>query len=61
MLKRIKEFKVVAPVGSGRSLVLENSMDRTIKNGLKSKFVFEKDFERTFRKHAAKWRKYYSE
>ena len=44
-----------------KPLGLETDTDKAIEKGLKSKMIQERDFEKTFKKHSAKWRKYYSE
>lgn len=65
MLKRIKEFMIVAPVKAdkkhAKSLILDTDSDKAIEKGLQSKMVEEKNFEKEFKKHSAKWRKHYSE
>ena len=46
---------------AAKQLVLEKDTDKAIEKGFKSKMIEEKKFEIIFKKHSAKWRKYYSE
>jgi hypothetical protein len=59
-LELLRSFNFVH-VRNKKELILETDIDRAVEKGLKSRMVEEKNFEKEFKKHSAKWRKHYSE
>lgn len=42
-----------------KKLVLETDTDKAIEKGLKGRMIDEKNFDKEFKKHSAKWRKHF--
>ena len=45
---------------AGKKAALKEIVDKAIEKGLKSRIIEEKNFDKEFKKHSAKWRKHYS-